>query len=133
MYCRHCGNEINEGDAFCPKCGKPQNEENKAESNTNPQAEITQRLKPYKKLKQCTCLDCGYTGLMGVVRKQKMPIGTRVFSILIYAIALGILYGLFGMSIVTFLLLGVVIGIVDFVLEKKVLFCPSCCKEVNER
>lgn len=27
MYCNQCGNEIKEGEGFCPKCGNPINQE----------------------------------------------------------------------------------------------------------
>lgn len=130
MYCRNCGNELPENSAFCNKCGTKQD----TATNTNTQSNI-QKLKAYKKLKKCTCLECGYSGLMGIVRHKNsfekrflIPlIPVFIVSFITYAIKLPFWGSLIAVA-VTWLVMDTVLGN-----DKKVLYCPNCGKEIIEQ
>lgn len=132
MYCKKCGKQIDEDAVFCSFCGTAQNQQIEQNSDDK-QVTIAQRLKPYKELKESICLECGYRGLMGVVRKQKLPLKIRVTIIIIELIVWCAIYSQWGFNLLTFVICCVIFVFIDWITEKKVLFCPSCCKELNER
>ena len=39
MYCSKCGNEVEEGTSFCPKCGEKLNKENYSEKKDSTETE----------------------------------------------------------------------------------------------
>lgn len=129
MYCRNCGNELPENSAYCNKCGTKQD----TATNTNTQSNA-QKLKTYKKLKECTCLECGYSGLMGIVRYKNsfekrflIPlIPVFIVAFITYAIKLPFWGSLIAVA-VTWLVMDAVLGN-----DKKVLYCPNCGKEIIE-
>lgn len=50
MYCRNCGNLIDDGSAFCPHCGASQNVQNQTAHNTqNTQYQYAQHSYPSEK------------------------------------------------------------------------------------
>ena len=130
MYCKDCGNELPENSAYCNKCGAKQD----ASTNTNTQSNA-QKLKTYKKLKKCTCLECGYSGLMGVV-KPKNSLCKRFLIPLIPAFIVAFItyaknlptWGSIIAVTVTWIIIDIVLGN-----EKKVLYCPNCGKEIIEK
>lgn len=130
MYCRNCGNELPENSAYCNKCGTKQD----TTTNTNTQSN-DQKLKAYKKLKKCTCLECGYSSLMGIVRHKNSfekrflisLIPVFIVSFITYAIKLPFWGSLIAVA-VTWLVMDTVLGN-----DKKVLYCPNCGKEIIEQ
>lgn len=87
--------------------------------------EILANIKKYKKHVTITCLECGYTGLMGVkAEKTKWP-NCFLLAILVTLIAadfvsLGMLPGVFGATV----------GISSGILKRSTLLCPSCEKDL---
>lgn len=132
MYCRSCGSELRDGDIFCSKCGAQQNVENLTKNEDDSKEAIVKKLKPYKRLKKCSCLECGYEGLMGVVGLHN-PMATYILRIVFYVISFAILFSILGARLITFLIFGFSIAIIDLIIGKKRLFCPSCEREIIEK
>ncbi len=42
MYCSKCGNEVEEGTSFCPKCGEKLNKENYSEKKDSTETEYNE-------------------------------------------------------------------------------------------
>ncbi len=122
---------MSDDSTFCSNCGNKQIDE----SNNSDKAQTAQRLKPYNKLKQCTCLECGYSGLMGVV-KPKNSLCKRFLIPLIPAFIVAFItyaknlptWGSIIAVTVTWIIIDIVLGN-----EKKVLYCPNCGKEIIEK
>ena len=134
MYCRQCGKENPNESAFCSYCGASLIEE-RTSSNTK-QKDILANLRAFKKHKNCLCLVCGYSGLMGIVRKAPLTAkekrslwGARILSIVIFLFGLsqGVISRIFSTLVSVFLWLAY-----DFKYDRKVLFCPACKREVTE-
>lgn len=117
---------------------------------------VSLNIKKFASSKECSCLECGYNGLMGVVKSKMtsgkaamltfafvilgIPIGSAAF-IAILAILMestGIGYSeelnliwivLVSLSVLGYSLHQLYPGLRD----KKVLFCPNCEKEIIER
>jgi len=133
MFCSKCGKEISDNSTFCQYCGEKiegvQKESNSSEIITERQKIIMDKLKPYPKRVECTCTECGYKGLMGVIRTQPVDVGRKV---------IGAILG-FGFSFFLFWhhqrLCGTLIVFLTLILmgiRKKVLYCPSCESELIE-
>lgn len=111
-----------------------------------------QNIKKYGANKECKCLECGYSGLMGIVRNATSPgsaiaialalgiLGFGVFAALFFAISAFIGLDYEPMLVSVFLVL-IALSVGAWVLhqllpslrEKKVLFCPNCEIEITER
>ena len=103
-----------------------------SENNT----EVLKNLKKYNKLENCICLECGYNGLMGVVRKQKPTLFNNIGLAIFLFFSLNGLYKLvfyndsFQWQIQNFVeFFGcLVISIACFCNRKSILCCPNCGK-----
>jgi len=134
MYCQKCGKENPSTSAFCSHCGSSLVED-KAKNTPN-QNDVLANLRLFKKHKNCLCLECGYSGLMGIVKKapltskEKRSIwGARALSIVIFLFGLsqGAISRMISILISVFLWLSY-----DFKYDRKVLFCPACKTEITE-
>ena len=104
---------------------------NNVETGNDEKAIIAQRLKPYKNLEPCTCLECGYSGLMGVVRYKNGFMKRIVIPLIICGIA-GYLTGSFIGGLIVGFIVGIIVDAV-FGNHKKVLFCPNCQRKIVQR
>lgn len=96
---------------------------------------IRASLAHYEKHRQCTCLQCGYTGLMGVHRTtKKVSIKTAgiVLAVLLGAsIFMDAMRQLSGAPFPTWLGWIVGIGFVVWALQENIyLACPNCNTEL---
>lgn len=130
MYCRNCGNELPENTAYCNKCGTQQDTATKSNTQLN-----AQKLKVYKRLKNCTCLECGYSGLMGIVRPKNSFVKRILIPLIPVFIVCFITYankipywGSLIASTITWIVMDALLGN-----NKKVLYCPNCEKEIIEK
>ena len=129
MYCKNCGHEIPDASIFCKDCGSRQTE---AVATSTPQ-QNNQKLRNFKKLRQCTCLDCGYQRLMGIVG-YKHSAFIRYSVRLLIVIVITVLTN-FVVSIswwATMLVYVVAFSMVEARLGKQILFCPNCEKNIIE-
>lgn len=92
---------------------------------------IAENLKQYTKHKECTCLECGYEGLMGVV-KPVLPVYIRIPLKISLVIIITIVYSLLGKDIFVLLALGAIIAPLWIKLDKHYLFCPSCQQMIKQ-
>lgn len=82
-------------------------------------ANIRENLKPFPKLRPgVTCLECGYTGLMGITRKEAPWYAS--WPVIIMLCLTGI--GLFGAFI---------LGMLREGKSKVWCFCPNCRREIG--
>lgn len=135
MFCSNCGKELQTDASFCQYYGAQCKSSDFIKQPT--QQEMMQKLKRFKELKKCTCLECGYSGLMGVVKEQELSKKdkktiwtTRIVAILVF---LFILPGSFLFGLILGGILGCICVAVESSCKKKILFCPSCDREVCER
>lgn len=102
-----------------------------AEVEMDEKAVIAQRLKPYKELQYCTCLECGYSGLMGVIRYKNGIIKRIVIPLIVCFIVGGFMRSFIGGFIA-----GIIVTVIVNLLlgnHKRVLFCPNCQKTIVQR
>lgn len=130
MYCRNCGNELPENSTYCNKCGFKQY----TAPNINTRLNV-HKLKAYKKLQKCTCLECGYSGLMGIVRYKNSFEKRFLFPLIPVFMVTFITFaskfpswGTLIVNMITWLIMDAILGN-----DKKVLYCPSCEKEIIEK
>lgn len=98
---------------------------------------IRNSLAQYEKHQQCTCLHCGYSGLMGITREEKKVSNTKGIIILICFLSPLALYSyaqqLAGKPIVPWwlgLLVGV--GVAAYSMRTQdYLACPNCNIELK--
>jgi len=98
---------------------------------------IRASLAQYSKHQQCTCLECGYSGLMGLHREEDKINGKK--TIVIWLLIMGILslysfaQQMKGQPIVPWwFMLIVSLGIAAYTSRKDVfLACPNCNTELK--
>ena len=146
-FCVHCGHQRTLKAKFCIKCGNPFLKDNSlsspsqnGEKNENgarvivPQItrideEIRRELRKFGKHVNSTCLECGYVGLVGVI-KQKYSLFRKIvvwvtiammsiFSFLILPIS-------FWVMVFVGLLLGFYMGQSNRIYAE----CPNCLSEL---
>ena len=136
MYCSKCGKELQDSAKFCSYCGA--NLSSSCQSESQEKKIIANNLKPYTKIKNSLCLECGYSGPMGVIKtipfskKQKaFFVCIRILIILTIFLVIpplgfimGFLWGIAGAALSRF---------IESKYERTILFCPSCQQEVEER
>ena len=135
MYCSKCGKELPNEARFCPSCGASCTAETADSQPT--QREMMQKLKRFQNLQNGTCLECGYQGLMGVVKEQEFTSQQKTAFFVLRMVAVivaiyllsprGFLWGLILGFTVAFL-----IGLIEKRYKKKILYCPCCDREVLE-
>lgn len=137
-YCTNCGHEIPSGDVYCRECGAKatptvgQSNSSTQDVRVDPRM---QKLRNYKETKECTCLECGYTGLMGVVGSSTSGIRRAVpWIIATLAFLVHWIFGRFGLFtnilsfIMTLMIFNAILGN-----WKKVLYCPNCDRKIIEK
>ena len=85
--------------------------------------------------KKCTCLECGYSGVMGIARPKNsfekrflIPlIPVFIVEFITYAIKLPFWWSVIAVAM-TWLVMDTVLGN-----DKKVLYYPNCEKEIIEK
>jgi hypothetical protein len=99
---------------------------------------IRASLAQYSKHQQCTCLHCGYSGLMGVHREEENVSNskaTKIYAIILTPIILWDLYlAMKGLPLLPWwIILIVMIGVMIYqVISKQVyLTCPNCNTELK--
>ena len=94
--------------------------------------EILRRLKKYNKTYECTCLECGYTGPMGVIvdGNMKKRIIAFIIAIIIFILFVPRLYWGFGVTLGGSVILALILLGTESVLKanQKKLYCPNCEK-----
>jgi len=137
MFCAECGTEIEEASKFCNKCGKSvlQNatlptstsKNNQFNSYENLTAELRAELSKFKTHTKMSCLECGYSGLMGVTG----TIEPWYLSWWIWG-PIGGIIGLVGgwPGVVIACILGLIIGGIQSNTQKKKAICPACKNNV---
>lgn len=68
MLCQFCKEEISDDAIKCKHCKSLVNEQG-GDKQTGLSSEIREELKKYQELIQLLCLECGYEGQMGVLKK----------------------------------------------------------------
>ena len=108
-------------------------------------------IKKFDSNKECQCLECGYNGLMGVVRNKMNP-GAAVllgllFGVIAFVVSVVFIFGVMEAGgapltstftsifpvIIALTVAGWSINFMRNLSEKKVLFCPNCEKEIIEK
>ena len=106
-------------------------DENKNAGQVPP--EILENLRPYKQHINRLCLECGYHGMMGVV-KVKFPWYTSFWFTLVL-VALVMPFGLiFGINpFLAGIVIGVIVGLIRKSKRKIITFCPNCRQEIGSQ
>ncbi len=146
VFCGKCGTPIGIEDCFCKKCGTKANDSSAVVLENE---KTLANIKRFRSKMECKCLECGYKGLMGVVRNKTNPFLaiaiSTVLSVAVYFIIAYIIDYIFvsidaknfeitGFIVVimsltaTFTVFGSLIGLMS---AKKILFCPNCEKEIQ--
>lgn len=131
MFCYKCGKVIDEGAVYCQYCGACIHQNDSQPSKQ----EMMRKLKRFKATEKCTCLECGYEGLMGIVEIQELPRKQRIGFLVLKIIAIIAVFPLLRfVNFAAGLIIGTVIAVVVEKIESsyrtKILFCPSCDKEL---
>jgi hypothetical protein len=83
----------------------------------------------FSQTKELTCLECGYRGMMGVV-KQVRPVWLSWPALVAIGLVLILLVPMtFGAS----LLLGAILGFIVVVHQKATCICPNCRRVIHEK
>ena len=150
MFCPQCGKEIPKGVTYYTcECGRKIKVISKAEADakkSNPQPQVKYNnpavnLKNYNQTCNCTCLECGYSGLMGGVSYENNFFVRIILPIIIFGICIylstqlllfgGTLFAVIGIAAAAFS------GYLFVMLLKKLggkkLFCPNCKRIIQTR
>lgn len=131
MFCSKCGTAVADDSQFCSKCGQSTldtttsgqraSDKKQFSSYEDLTPELREKLKAFQKHTNMACLECGYSGLMGVT-------GTIVPWFMSWWVWIPIfaLIGLTGVGFVGAIILGLIIGFVRTKVLKKKTVCPSC-------
>ena len=111
-----------------------------------------ENIKKFDSNKECRCLECGYNGLMGIVRNKMNPslavlsgVGFAIIMFFVFSVVFFFLMevvigaGLDDTLITVFIILialavmGWTINLIRDMSSKKVLLCPNCEKEIIEK
>lgn len=106
-------------------------DENKNAGQVPP--EILENLRPYKQHINRLCLECGYNGMMGVV-KVKRPWYTSFWFFILLTVFIFVPIGLimFGIDpLWTGIALGVIFGLATRNNKQIITLCPNCKKEIG--
>lgn len=140
MFCSNCGHQAGEA-KFCPECGSAISEGQVSQSievvpnSPGISTSVITDLKKYQEHIELTCLECGYKGLMGVIRREKNT-GARTAFWVILILAMSIYILTFGGG-ATPLLFGAAIGLIGTFAVAKLwpvktyVHCPSCNKDLG--
>lgn len=130
MFCSQCGTNNNNDVRFCTECGK-QVMQNNTREITPPRKsyknvedltpELRAKLRGYETHTNMSCLECGYSGLMGVTGKIVPWYLSYWLWIPIY-----IIIALTGAKFVGSFIVGLIVGITRNKLLKKKALCPAC-------
>ncbi|MCX9038840.1 hypothetical protein NLN82_22715 [Citrobacter portucalensis] len=94
----------------------------------NIKPEILEELRKYQSHSSTTCLECGYTGLMGI-KGATCPWFVSWWTLaVIIIVASYCIPGTFSPII-----LGLALAVFKFVYTRKIVVCPSCKKELHTR
>lgn len=110
--------------------GGPQVTRSPSTPSTGPNAEaIRSTLKQFKKRKKVLCLECGYDGLMGVLRSARPVVATIFYWTVM--IGLGGFFSLFSVVNIVMAVLGVLFlaalgALFLAATEKHYVQCPQC-------
>lgn len=136
MFCTNCGEGIDERSSFCNKCGQYVAEnrvaylessllKKKFATYKDLTPELLEKLKLYQIHTNMSCLECGYSGLMGVTS----TVAPWYCSLWFWAPAF-ILLSLTGVGFIAIFFVGAFIGVISFYSQKKHTVCPSCDKSL---
>lgn len=118
MYCPKCGEKILEGTGFCSKC--------RIKLDNISQQNVSEKLKTAKKVSNCNCPKCGYSGNMKFVKYKWNPI-KRYALIIVIALIADIVLAPHVNSVILFILGIVLLWLCDTIgAMPKYLQCPNC-------
>ena len=130
MFCSKCGKKLEKDSQFCNTCGAATAEK---ATTTISDEKIRTELKNYRNLTsdEVTCLECGYSGLMGISDQKVVS-----FSFLkgfIYSI-LTLIVVLIGTFLSSILILQIIVWIgglrllygIWVYVNRRYIVCPSC-------
>lgn len=132
-FCVYCGSKLDDLAAFCGSCGgeiqklynsQVETQQTFLKTESEMSEKIRLNLRQYRKHKTLTCLECGYSGLMGVTKETLSGVGFWI-SLLIVGFLLGYLFGAIGW------IAGLAIGAVAGLSSKAKVMCPNCNKELG--
>lgn len=144
MFCSSCGTENAAEAKFCGKCGSavasttatPAEVPAKGALTKATDEEIRARLKAFAKLttKHIHCLECGYSGIVGLLSaktSRKGWINSLVLiscSLVMFAIWFTMRWAILFWPAVIFTLIGL------FVRQKEYVYqCPSCNSQLSQK
>jgi hypothetical protein len=87
--------------------------------------EILENIKKYKKHVTITCLECGYTGLMGVKSDKTKWLNCFLLGAIVTTLAAGVV----SLNMLP-IIFGATVGISSEIVKKFILQCPSCGKDL---
>lgn len=158
MFCGNCGSKTIEGKHFCRTCGQAHDSGSESKSTAVPvpmerrltafeesgmsstqwpsartedgslSAQIRASLAEHKKTTELLCLECGYSGLMGVIRTVKPWWGRWIVIIVCSLLSIA-----FGINLVVSLIFGLVWGVSAAAAERQECVCPQCRKTIRQR
>ncbi len=85
-------------------------------------------LKAYRAVTNSTCLECGYSGLMG-----RITVVPWYLSWWLWLPLIGVACLLFANGALMSIVIGAVVGVVVVLFYKKLLYCPSCRSTLTPR
>jgi uncharacterized protein with PIN domain len=130
MFCSKCGKKLEKNSQFCNACGTAIAE--KAIASINDE-KIRAELKNYQRLTsdEVTCLECGYSGFMGISNQKIVKFGSikgLIYSVLTLIVTL--IATLLGPILILRIFawiggLRLLYGIWVYV-SRRYIVCPSC-------
>lgn len=146
MYCKKCGKQIDDDAVFCQYCGTDNSSTSdviNSETSFNnsytqlSQPEINKKLCQYKELTEAViCPICGYSGSMGLVKKNVAPMYRRIIAfvcvVLLGEIISQIMNASFFVSLIIYVICFGTINNV-FKAKKRKFICPNCDSELFDK
>lgn len=96
-------------------------------------SKILSELHKYKEHEECTCLECGYSGLMGV-DKHQLPVWLRIILYMAAVPGALFIYSATGGGSLSAIFAVVCIAMpASSFISKRYLRCPSCGELLNRK
>ena len=122
MYCSKCGEKVLEGASFCAKCGM--------KLDIISQQDVSGKLQTAKKVSNCNCSKCGYSGNMKFIRYKWGPIKRYVLLIVVALVGDVVLVPHVN-SVILFILGIGLFWLCDTIgAMPKYLQCPNCDSDI---
>ncbi len=93
---------------------------------------VVENLKKYENYEKCTCLECGYEGMMGV-GEPTVKAYVRIPINIVLTVSAMLIFLFSAKSIINIVLILAVVVPILIKLNKHYLYCPNCGKKLKKR